>query len=426
MNYNEGKFSLDEIVLFKTGYPFKSSELSDYGNFKVIKIKEIKSNKIALTHDTQSYNGFITKRIENSIVNYNDIVVALTGDPVNKGNTDTWVGRSAIYKESNPALLNQRLVIVEPNQEKIDKMFLYYLLISKEISYGLASIAKGSANQANISHKDIGKFKVNIPKMAFQKVIANILSSLDDKIELNNKINRNLEELAQTLYKRWFVDFEFPNEDGEPYKSSGGEMVESELGLIPKGWELSNLLGIADYMNGIAVKKYAANDDEVSLPVLKIKELGQGNVTSDSDRCNLSVPEKYIVKKGDLIFSWSGTLLVDFWTGSKSVLNQHLFKVSSTKYPRWFYYFWTMYHLEKFQNIAKSMATTMGHIKRDDLSKSDVLLPIKNVLERGSSIFEPIIDEILKLRIQNNKLSKLRDELLPKLMNGEIEVPIEE
>ena len=280
--------------------------------------------------------------------------------------------------------------------------------------------------RANLNMAILSAIKIDLPDLNTQKAIANILSSLDDKIELNNKINKNLEELAQTLYKRWFVDFEFPNENGEPYKSSGGEMVESELGLIPKGWEISNLLDIADYLNGLAVKKFAANDDELSLPVLKIKELGIGNVTAESDRCNLSVPEKYIIKKGDLIFSWSGTLLVDFWTGSKSVLNQHLFKVSSTKYPRWFYYFWTKYHLGKFQNIAKSMATTMGHIKREDLTKSQVFIPTKDLLEQGSGIFEPIIDQILKLRIQNNKLMKVRDELLPKLMNGEIEVPIEE
>ena len=312
-------------------------------------------------------------------------------------------------------------------KDNIIPYYLYKYLTQKHIIEYLQGIAETSTSTyPSIKPSDIGELDIDIPSLAEQKSIANILSPLDDKIELNNKINKNLEELAQTLYKRWFVDFEFPNEYGEPYKSSGGKMVDSELGLIPKGWEISNLLDIADYLNGLAVKKFAANDDELSLPVLKIKELGIGNVTAESDRCNLSVPEKYIIKKGDLIFSWSGTLLVDFWTGSKSVLNQHLFKVSSTKYPRWFYYFWTKYHLGKFQNIAKSMATTMGHIKREDLSKSQVFIPIKDLLEQGSSIFEPIIDQILKLRIQNNKLMKVRDELLPKLMNGEIEVPIEE
>ncbi|HOI47585.1 MAG TPA: restriction endonuclease subunit S [Bacilli bacterium] len=325
-----------------------------------------------------------------------------------------------VTKISGKCWLSDNTISVK-NRDNSHFDYIYYLLKSKDLN----RLSIGST-QPLITQGILKNIKHDFHNLHEQKAIANILSSLDDKIETNIKINKNLEELAQTLYRRWFVDFEFPNENGEPYRSSGGEMVESDFGPIPKEWRLSNLLEIADYMNGIAVKKYAADEGEISIPVLKIKELGVGNVTVDSDRCNLSVPEKYIIKKGDLIFSWSGTLLVDFWTGSKSVLNQHLFKVSSKKYPRWFYYYWTKYHLEKFQNIAKSMATTMGHIKREDLSKSLVVIPVNNHLEQGSIILESIIDEILKLRIQNNKLSKLRDELLPKLMNGEIEVPIEE
>lgn len=352
--------------------------------------------------------------LKRSKIRKNDILVSIAGT----------IGRVSIWNSRSEANCNQAIAIIRCKPD-VKALFSYYALTSGDVQDQIKKMTKTTA-QPNLNLQELGSILIPQPSSIEQKSIVSILSSLDDKIEHNNKINKNLEELAQTLYKRWFVDFEFPNEDGEPYKSSGGKMVDSELGLIPKGWEISNLLDIADYLNGLAVKKFAANDDELSLPVLKIKELGIGNVTAESDRCNLSVPEKYIIKKGDLIFSWSGTLLVDFWTGSKSVLNQHLFKVSSTKYPRWFYYFWTKYHLGKFQNIAKSMATTMGHIKREDLSKSQVFIPIKDLLEQGSSIFEPIIDQILKLRIQNNKLMKVRDEVLPKLMNGEIEVPIEE
>jgi len=303
--------------------------------------------------------------------------------------------------------------------------FLYYTLMD-DFFFGYSMKGSKGTKMPRGDKWHIMKYPVSVPPIKKQKAIANILSSLDDKIELNNKIIENLEELAQSLYKQWFLNFEFPNDNGEPYKSSGGEMVESDLGQIPKGWIIKNLLNIADYMNGIAVKKYAAKEDEKSLPVLKIKELGHGDCTTESDRCNFSVPEKYIVSKGDLIFSWSGTLLVDFWTGTKSILNQHLFKVTSSLYPRWFYYFWTEYHLEKFQNIAKGMATTLGHIKRTELEKSYVIVPDLIRLNEGTAQLEPMINQILILKIQNSKLRKLRDELLPKLMNGEIEVPIEE
>ena len=412
-------YSLGEI-LGKKGYirgPFgsalKRSEMLDKG----IPVYE-QQNAI---YNHREFRFFISndkfEEMKRFTVQEGDIIISCSGT----------VGKTTMIRANDPiGIISQALLILRPDKKKTDSRFLKYFLDSKEGQEGLLARAHGSVQTNIAKRQDVETLVIPELSLAHQKSVANILSSLDDKIELNNKINKNLEELAQTLYKQWFVDFEFPNEDGQPYKSSGGEIVESELGLIPKGWEISNLLDIADYLNGLAVKKFAANDDELSLPVLKIKELGIGNVTAESDRCNLSVPEKYIIKKGDLIFSWSGTLLVDFWTGSKSVLNQHLFKVSSTKYPRWFYYFWTKYHLGKFQNIAKSMATTMGHIKREDLSKSQVFIPIKDLLEQGSSIFEPIIDQILKLRIQNNKLMKVRDGLLPKLMNGEIEVPIEE
>ncbi|MBU0996914.1 MAG: restriction endonuclease subunit S [Firmicutes bacterium] len=328
--------------------------------------------------------------------------------------------------ESKNYVASTKLMVLRRKNNQVDNKFLYQFLKSDDTLRTLQAVAESrSGTFPQITFTELSNLELNLPSIKEQKAIANILSSLDDKIELNNKLSKNLEEIAQTLYKKWFVDYEFPNEVGEPYQSSGGEMVESELGLTPKGWRIGNLLNIAVYMNGVVVKKYAPINDEKSLPVLKIKELGIGNCTSESDRCRLNVPEKYLIKKGDLIFSWSGTLLLDFWTGTKSVLNQHLFKVSSSDYPRWFYYFWTNLHLAKFQNIAKSMATTMGHIKRDELEKSQVIIPLNSILKNGTKFFEPIIDEIIKLRIQNNKLAKTRDELLPKLMNGEIEVPIE-
>jgi type I restriction enzyme S subunit len=258
--------------------------------------------------------------------------------------------------------------------------------------------------------------------MEEQKAIANILSSLDDKIELNNKINKNLEEMAQALYKQWFVDFEFPNEDGEPYKSSGGEMIDSELGLIPKGWEIDVLTNIANYKNGLAVKKYAPAVGEKSLPVLKIKELRNGDCDENSDRVTMDFPKEYIIHNGDLIFSWSGTLLVDFWTGKTAGLNQHLFKVDSDNHRRWFYYYWTSYHLDKFQNIAASMATTMGHIKRSDLNKSKVLIPDQKTYQKATHLFEPILDKMIQGRNESTRIKSIRDTLLPKLMSGEIHV----
>lgn len=170
------------------------------------------------------------------------------------------------------------------------------------------------------------------------------------------------------------------------------------------------------------MQKYRPKTYEVGLPVLKIKELRQGMCDSNSELCSPSIKEDYIVKDGDVIFSWSGSLLVDFWCGGICGLNQHLFKVTSEKYDKWFYYSWTNYHLQKFIAIAADMATTMGHIKREELSKSKVLIPSEKDYIRIGGLLEPIYDTIISNRLENKKLSQLRDELLPKLMNGSIDV----
>ncbi|MCM1479445.1 MAG: restriction endonuclease subunit S [Muribaculaceae bacterium] len=221
---------------------------------------------------------------------------------------------------------------------------------------------------------------------------------------MNNSINNNLEQQAQAIFKSWFVDF-------EPFG-----------GVMPKDWKQSNLLEIADYLNGLAMQKFRPKDNEIGLPVLKIKELRQGMCDLNSELCSPSIKEDYIVQNGDVIFSWSGSLLVDFWCGGVCGLNQHLFKVTSNQYDKWFYYSWTKYHLNKFASIAADMATTMGHIKREELSKSDVLIPNREHYHKINDLLKPIYNLIISNRIENYHLSTIRDTLLPKLMNGEIDV----
>lgn len=187
-------------------------------------------------------------------------------------------------------------------------------------------------------------------------------------------------------------------------------------------FEEKSLTEIADYKNGLAMQKFRPKDGEAVLPVLKIRELNQGSTDGTTELVTSTIDEAVKVFDGDVIFSWSGTLLVKLWTGGDAALNQHLFKVTSTKYPKWFYYLWTLHHLRRFQNVAKSKATTMGHIKRSDLSDSKVLVPDTEELSELNTIFEPIIEQIVNLGIQIKLLEKTRDQLLPKLLSGEIEL----
>lgn len=185
-------------------------------------------------------------------------------------------------------------------------------------------------------------------------------------------------------------------------------------------WNKLPLTDIANYKNGLAMQRYRPKEGEPGIPVLKIKELGQGACSIDSERCSEDIDKTVIVYDGDVIFSWSGTLLVKVWTGGKAGLNQHLFKVTSETYPKWFYFLWTLHHLENFVAIAAAKATTMGHIKRKDLELSEVFVPPKEEFDHLNKVFSPLLNKIIAIGIENRKLIEIRDLLLKKLM-GELE-----
>lgn len=312
------------------------------------------------------------------------------------------------------------LFYTQIKEDKVIPKYLYYNMSLTNFNF-----YNEGTTIPSLRTDTLNKIEFLIPPIEEQKAIAKILSDLDNKIEVNNKINKRLEDMAQTIFKHWFVDFEFPNDEGKPYKSSGGEMIESELGMIPKGWEISSLSKIANYLNGLAMQKFRPEQDKESLKVMKIKELRQRAIDNNSDLCSINIDGKYIVKDGDVIFSWSGSLIVDIWCGGECGLNQHLFKVTSEIYNKWFYYMWTKYHLSEFIKIAEGKATTMGHIKRSELDAAKVLIPNETCLEYMDLIFDNIIAKIIKVNIESRKLKNLRDTLLPKLMSGEIRVPID-
>ena len=284
-------------------------------------------------------------------------------------------------------------------KENTDSKYLYYLLSQQAFFDYVMSGAKG-CKMPRGDKKQIMQWPVNIPAIDVQKKVVAILSSLDNKIRLNRRINDNLEEQAKALFNHYFIQ------------------NTENLGE----WQDGVLTDIAQYLNGLAMQKYPAMPNEAGLPVLKIKELGQGQCDTNSDRCSSLIKPEYIISDGTIIFSWSGTLLVDIWCGGKCGLNQHLFKVSSAKYPQWFVLYWTKHHLNKFIRIAKDKAVTMGHIKRCDLEISKVKIPSKQALVNLDKLFSPIFNRMVTCRIENRKLSSLRDTLLPKLMSGELSV----
>lgn len=401
---------LGDVVEIVNGFAFKSKAFTLEG-IPVIKIKNIKAGKVILNDldyiSTSDINPKYTK------IRSSDILITMTGNRMD-GSPETWVGKVSLFRHQGDFYLNQRVSALRLIDDSLDNNFLSYYLSSWQSQLYFALNSNSSGGQANITPAVVQEYRLMVPELETQRSIASILSSLDRKIELNNKINADLEEMAQAIFKNWFVDF-------EPFKD--GKFVDSELGKIPEGWKVGRLTEIASYMNGLAMQKFPPENNEDSLPVLKIKELGQGFCGTDSDRCSCNIKDECKIHNGDVIFSWSGTLLVDVWCGGDCGLNQHLFKVTSKYYPKWFYYYWTKHHLQEFIHIAKDKAVTMGHIKRGHLEEALVAIPDNDSMERAHELFEPILSKMISLRLENSRLSLLRDTLLPRLMSGELEVP---
>ena len=277
-----------------------------------------------------------------------------------------------------------------------DPFFLAYFLRSQTYDI-LGLVEEASHGTGKLPTEAISQIKVPEPPLPEQKSIAAVFSGLDDKIDLLQRQNKTLEAMAETLFRQWFV------EDAQ------------------EGWDERPLSSIANFLNGLACQKYPPANDLEKLPVLKIRDLTSG-ITEASDWATSDVKPGYIVKAGDVIFAWSASLMVKVWDGEKCVLNQHLFKVTSDKFPKWFYLRWCKHHLAEFIAVAASHATTMGHIKRGDLDAAMVLVPPPPVLETMSKQMQPLLDKQIAIARQRKTLEKLRDTLLPKLMSGEVRV----
>ena len=315
--------------------------------------------------------------------------------------------------------------IAEP--KKADVQFVEYMF--RFMRSRIQHQATGSV-QDNINIETLERLHFPIPPLAEQKAIAAVLGSLDDKIELNRRMSATLEAMARALFQSWFVDF-----DPVRAKLDGNNPIgideaiaklfpnvfqDSSVGHIPKGWEVRGLDKTADYLNGLALQKYPPGDGP-TFPVIKIAQLRKGDV-GGADRCNTELPKQFVVEDGDVLFSWSGSLEVELWCGGTGALNQHLFKVTSQEFPKWFYYLWTLHHLDEFRLIAASKATTMGHIQRSHITDAKVVVPPRNLLDAMTLTMSPIIDQLIANRIQSRTIGVLRDTLLPKLLSGELSV----
>ena len=395
---------IGEVASFQNGYAFKSKDFVQDGEYKIIKIKELKDGKVRFFNDSASVNVDDERIIEKYIVEKGDVLFALTGDPVNKNNPLSWVGRVSVYEDDQLAVLNQRVCKLVP-KEGLNAKYIYYYFRAFNNFYALASIAKGSASQANISTKDIEAMEIALPSLNIQNKIVSVLDSIEEKINQNNKINKNLLQQAQALFISWFVDY-------EPF---GGKM--------PDNWENMSVYELADYINGAAFKKNEYAD--TGLPIIKIAELKNG-ITDSTQRCCVKKDEKYYIDDRDILFSWSGnpdTSIDTFiWSMGRAILNQHTFRVVSKYDAPAFTFFLLKYLKPQFTHIASNKQTTgLGHVTVADLKRLQFRANA-SVIAEFNALVMPMFDLIYSKYKEIQQLSDLRDALLPKLMSGELDV----
>ena len=314
--------------------------------------------------------------------------------------------------------------------DRLSSEFVYYALSTRKSE--IRHQAAGGSAVPILNKGDFSCLEITLPPLAEQKAIAQILGALDDKIELNRRMNATLEAMARALFQSWFVDFDPVRAKLDGRQPAGLDAAtaalfpdhfqDSPLGHIPQGWEVRSLDQVANFLNGLALQKFPPGEG-ATLPVIKIAQLRKGG-SEGADRCNTELAPQYIVEDGDVLFSWSGSLEVELWCGGKGALNQHLFKVTSHEFSKWFYYLWTLYHLDEFRLIAAGKATTMGHIQRGHLTAAKVLVPPPDLLKIMTRIMAPLIEQIIANRTQSRTLATLRDALLPKLLSGTIQTNV--
>jgi type I restriction enzyme S subunit len=378
-----------------------------------------------------------------------DIVVARTGNST---------GENYIFTGDEETVYASYLIRFKIDRHRANPFYVWYNMRSTAW-WGFIEASKTGSAQAGANAKVLSLFPFKLPDRKSQDAIANILKTLDEKIELNRQMNATLETMAQALFKSWFVDFDpvidnalaagnpipeplharaetrkvlgdkrkpLPDEIQKQFPSNF--VFSEEMGWVPEGWEFQPVYDVAKFINGAAFKNFSFSDEPDSLPVVKIAEIKNG-ITGQTKFTNSQLDNKYLIENGEILFSWSGnpdTSIDTFiWDKGRGWLNQHIFKVSLHKESdRCFVYYLLKSLKPIFTEIARDKQTTgLGHVTAADMKRLRVLKPRQNLLDAFNSISIPVLDKWYENSIQSNHLERLRDTLLPKLLSGQLSIP---
>ena len=355
-------------------------------------------------------NGFIVDNDPTKKSTYEEFVKY--SSPLNETTVlysiDGTIGNIALYR-GEKCILGKGACYLNPNPALLDRMYLYYELQASRFKSYIDKMSTGSTIK-HISLKTMRNYEMRVPSINIQQQIVSILKSLDDKIEVNKRINDNLEKQAQALFKSWFVDF-------EPFKD--GEFVESELGMIPKGWKLKRIYEYVDVIYGAPYKSSLFNDNKEGLPLIRIRDLKTNTPQFYTPEI---LPNTEYIKAGDIVAGMDAEFTPYVWQGERGVLNQRCckFKGKYEGISNYYILFLVKPELEYVQSYKTG--TTVSHLGKSDIDRFVFLTPPLDIVLAFSEIVNPMIKEVVNRAKEARRLATLRDTLLPKLMSGEIKV----
>lgn len=411
------KLIAEGLLLIGDGYRAKNSELGPDG-LPFARAANIASG--FAFDDADRFPEADLKRVGDKVSAPGDVVFTSKGTV----GRFAWVDEGTERFVYSPQLSFWRSL----DSSTIDSRWLYYWMSGPDFRSQYSRV-KGQTDMADyVSLRDQRRMVISLPPIFEQRAIASVLGDLDNKIELNRRMNETLEALARVIFTSWFVDFDPVRAKAEGRQPVGmdaetaalfpASFGDSPLGPIPSEWRVLALDRVATFLNGLALQRFHPSglDD---LPVIKIPELRSG-ISASTGRASADVPDAYVVGDGDVLFSWSGSLLAVLWAGGPGALNQHLFRVTSDDFPRWLYYEWILRHLDRFRAIAAGKATTMGHIQRIHLAQALCVIPPDPLIRATSALIEPLLQRVVLNGGESRALRTVRDSLLPKLVSGEV------
>ncbi len=415
MNYKEF-INLQDIAWFKNGINYKEDSTGE--KVRIINVTNLVSNDFIYDHTELSQVQLPFEKFKSYLLKENDLVISRSASP----------GEPILFKGKKPTIYSGFSILIRLiNKDYLPLFILYYLNYYKR---NIINVSDGTIFK-NLNQQILKEIQIPKIKKTQQGAISKILLDLDNKIELNNKINNNLEELAQTLYKHWFVDFEFPNEEGLPYKSSGGKMVESELGLIPEGWNIEPL-GNSKISKLVTSGINEFNNEKIYLATADVTDttITNRNTTitmkDKPSRANMQPRENTL---------WFAKMknsrkLIRVSKNSTELISDYIFSTgfAGLYVKEYLNFVWTFLLTSSFDENKNGLAsgTTQEAINNRNINKINLIVPKDRILNKFEEIFNDIYEKIEQNDNENQKLANLRDLLLPKLMSGEIRVPIKE